>query len=83
MAPKTTTTDTNDLDISGFTLPANVRLPMGESGLQVGAHYSNGMTVSGVVEKLTYIGSGVVRVKIGDRHLLVFSTGMVAEESKQ
>ncbi len=70
----------DEIEVTGFTLPANVRLQMGESGLMVGAFYSTGMSVSGQVDRITYIGGGVVRVKIGERHLLVFATGMVAEE---
>jgi hypothetical protein len=76
---RTAPSELDHFELNGFTLPANVRLQMGESGLMVGNHYSNGMGVSGVVEKLTYIGSGVVRVAIGERVLLVFATGMVAE----
>src|ERR1043165_555744 len=76
-----------ELELSGFTLPANVRMQQGESGLMLGNHYSNGMTISGLVERMTYIGGGVVRIQMnqGDappRFLLVFSTGMVAEEKK-
>lgn len=71
-----------EIELSGFTLPGNVRLAMAESGLMVGNHYSNGMNVSGVVKRLVYIGSGVIRAYIegADRSLLVFATGMTAEE---
>lgn len=78
--PPVTKPEPTDLEISGFTLPANVRLQAGESGLMIGASYSNGMSTSGIVERMTYIGGGVVRVKIGERYLLIFATGMVAEE---
>lgn len=75
-------TESTDIEVNGFTLPGNVRLQMGESSMLVGNSYSNGMTVSGIIERITYIGNGVMRVAIGDRRLLVFSTGMVAEEKK-
>ena len=69
-----------EIELTGFTLPANVRLQMGESGLMLGAHYANGMRASGPVERMVYIGAGVIRVTIGGVNLLIFSTGMVAEE---
>lgn len=85
--PKKTETDPNEMELSGFTLPNNVRLQQGESGLMLTNHYSNGMNASGPVERMTYIGAGVIRVQIGQgekpsRFLLIFSTGLVAEEKQ-
>lgn len=85
--PKKTETDPNGLELSGFTLPNNVRLQQGESGLMLGTHYSNGMNTTGIVERMTYIGAGVIRVQIGQsekppRFLLIFGTGLVTEEKQ-
>jgi hypothetical protein len=88
MAPPSKT-ETTELELTGFTLPNNVRLQQGESGLMIGASYSNGMNTSGLVERMTYIGAGVIRVQIGQgekqppRFLLIFGTGLVAEEKPQ
>jgi hypothetical protein len=73
-------TETTEIELTGFTLPANVRLQMGESGLMLGGHYANGMRASGPVERMTYIGGGVIRVTINGINLLIFSSGMVAED---
>lgn len=71
-----------EVEISGFTLPANVRMPNAASGCMLGNDFSNGMNTSGIVKRMAYIGNGVIRMWIGDemRPCLVFSTGMVAEE---
>lgn len=87
MAPPSKT-ETTEMGLTGFTLPNNVRLQQGESGLMIGASYSNGMNTSGLVERMTYIGAGVIRVQIGQgekppRFLLIFGTGLVAEEKQQ
>jgi purine-cytosine permease-like protein len=85
MATPANKPDPAEIELYGFTLPANVRLQMGESSMMIGNHYSTGISISGIIERLTYIGGGCVRVRLKDqaRCLLVFTTGMVAEEAQQ
>jgi len=73
-------TDSNEIELAGFTMPANVVLTNGSSSMMIGNQYSNGIGVSGIVDRITYIGGGVIRVKVGDKSVLIFSSGMAAEE---
>jgi hypothetical protein len=78
MAPKIETTDQ---DITGFNLPANVVFPMGGTSVMVGGDFRTGMTIGGIVTRITHIGHGTMRLYFQgqDRSVLVFSSGMVAE----
>ena len=68
------------IDIAGISLPANVVLTNGSSSLMLGNNYSNGMGVSGIVERMLYLPGGAIRVFVGDKRCLIFPTGMMAEE---
>jgi hypothetical protein len=75
--PKIETTET---EVIGFALPGHVTTRMGESAVMVGYNFSNGMSMSGIVTRMVHIGGGTVRVFIGERSMLLFSTGGLAEE---
>lgn len=80
----------NEIELAGFCMPSDNRLPNAASSLMPGHHYSNNMSASGIVKRLTLNpSSGVVTVHmettdqkpLGFR-LFVFPTGMTAEEKK-
>jgi hypothetical protein len=48
--------------------------------MMLGNQYSNGIGVSGIVDRITYIGGGVMRVRVGEKSVLIFASGMAAEE---
>jgi len=80
MAPPKQTEYYGEIELAGFTMPANVVLTNGSSSLMLGNHYSNGIGVSGNVDRITYIGGGVMRVRVGEQSVLIFSSGMAGEE---
>lgn len=80
MPPAETKTNPNEIELAGFTMPANVVLTNGSSSMMLGGHYSNGISVSGNVDRITYIGGGVMRVRVGAQSVLIFASGMAAEE---
>ncbi len=80
MPPAKQTDTTEGIEIAGISLPANVVLTNGSSSLMLGNAYSNGMGVSGLVERMLYLPGGAIRVFVGEKRCLIFPTGMMAEE---
>lgn len=70
--------------IAGIIMPNGHYLPgTAGSSLMVGSSYSNGMSLSGIIERMTLNSqSGVVSVHFIDqaRRAFLFPTGMMAEE---
>lgn len=78
----------NEVELAGFSMPMNVRLPDSASSLMIGNHYNNGMGVGGIVKRITLSTlSGVItlHMETPDKkpiatRLFVFPTGMTAQE---
>lgn len=74
----------NVVELSGFVMPSNtVHTGNASSSLMVGNNYSNGMSVSGVIKRITLeLGSGVVSLHLMDepRRVFIQPSGMMLEE---
>ncbi len=91
-SPKEKTTELpagREPDLTGGTdqkelrFPANVMMANSSSSLSVGGHYSNQMSVSGVVRRIVLMPGGfyygAVETSHGLRWIVVFPTGMTSE----
>lgn len=73
---------TDGIELKGFTLPSGTRfITNGSSSMLVGESISTGLTISGVVERLTLLDGGVIRVVVVNekRRVYVLPTGLLAE----
>lgn len=81
-APKAAALKPSEVEIVGFTLPANIRLYDSDSSKMVGQNFSAGMNVGGVVKRMTQdLMTGIVTMYFenGGR-IFVCATGMVTSE---
>lgn len=70
-------------DCRGVRLPANVMLANAAGALMLGDSFSNLMSISGIVQRLTFHPAGYVRVEVktgqGPRYMILFGSGMQLE----
>jgi len=72
-------------DVRGTRLPANVMLSNAAGSVMLGDNYDNGMSISGIVVRLTLVPqSQTIRVKVRTssgtyRYSMIFSSGMQVE----
>lgn len=73
------------IDVDGLRYPANVMMANSQSAFAVGNHYSNSMSISGVVERIVLMPGGYcygsVLCATGLRWVAVLPSGMTAELS--